>query len=137
MKKLSLTIIILALILSSCNAMPWSCASQSKPYFEEVQGKLDEWQDAFEIANSTPRMSLAGPLGELQKIKRDTGNLEYPECALKVQNNIINAMEETIDGFLAFMSDDADTVVNQHFKMMNVYLGWAADEMEKINNGEE
>ena len=43
---------------------------------DELEGFTEEWDDAFEIATSTSRISLAGPVAVLQEIKRNTADVE-------------------------------------------------------------
>jgi hypothetical protein len=88
--------------------------------------------DAFSIANATPRISLDGPLGELQEIRRDTVRIQVPACLENAQEILVGSMETTIDGFIAFMNQESDTEVTMHFVNAGSQLGLALDEIEAI-----
>ena len=73
--------------------------------------------DAFNIANSTSRIALSGPVSQMQAIKQEAGRLEYPQCLETAQNNLLYSMDENIAAFLSFMQQDSDDVVSSHFRL--------------------
>lgn len=91
------------------------CVDLAEDYLDETDEIFDRWFDAIEIADSTPRMSLAGPVGELQAIRRETENLEYPNCAARVRRSLISMMDHTIEAFLLFMRDESESRINVEF----------------------
>lgn len=104
MKKILIPFALLLLALTACGSKP--CSEQAAEYLDQSQDMLERWDDANAIAGSTARMSLAGPLADLQEIRRDADDLEHPECANEVHDSMINFMDLTIDSYLSFMSDD-------------------------------
>lgn len=91
------------------------CVDLALEYLLTAEDLLDRWDDAVAIADSTGRIALAGPVGELQTIRRELGNLDPPECAATVHNTAVDMMENTIDGFLLFMQQESDSQVNSAF----------------------
>jgi len=92
-----------------------SCYEQSQSFISQLDAQTTAWDDAIAIANSTSRISLSGPISNLQNIRREVSNLDYPVCAQFVYQHALEYMNSTIEGFLSFMSDDPDSVVNKHF----------------------
>ena len=72
----------------------------------DLMGKYaQEWDDAVTLATNSSRISLAGPVGQLQRIRRDVQGQAWPECARRAQSALVEAMDYTIDGFTGFMGD--------------------------------
>ena len=106
---------------------------QNKRAFEKAINTLmalySKWQDAEKIANVTARIALAGPVGDLQQIKRDADALEVPECMAQTKNKLTRAMGFKINNFLFFMENisikpDMEGVIN---------LARKIDEAKKID----
>lgn len=65
-----------------------------------------EWVDAEELARSTPRIALAGPVASLQAFKRQAAELRVPACLDAAHRALARLTAGTADGALAFMSRD-------------------------------
>lgn len=91
------------------------CADQAADYLAELDDLRARWMDALEIADSTARMSLAGPVGELQDIRREIGALEGPECARMAGAALYMHADAAIDGFLLFMQDEPESQIDAKF----------------------
>lgn len=65
-----------------------------------------KWADAATLADSSPRVSLAGPIARLQEVRRETAQLVLPECLSEARQILVNAMDKTIEGFLSFLRND-------------------------------
>lgn len=127
MKKLLFISLLIGLLFSVSCAAP-TCEEQTVDYRAAVDDIVERWDDAAEIANSTARMSLSGPLGELQDIKRDTGDIEVPECAADAHAALIDYQETIIDSFLAFMGQEDDETVSRLFSRASDKLTtWAVE----------
>jgi|CXWK01.1.fsa_nt_gi hypothetical protein len=90
-------------------------ADQAADYLAELAALRQRWLDALEIADSTARISLAGPVGELQAIRREIGALEGPACAQGAGAALYIHSEAVIDGFLLFMQDEPESQINAKF----------------------
>ena len=98
------------------------CAEQAKEYLEELERLEEQWFDAVEVADSTSRISLSGPVGELQTIKREIEELEGPECASGAGNALFRHAEYVIEGFLLFMQDEPESLIESEFNKATTSL---------------
>lgn len=75
------------------------------------------WQDALRVADSTARVSLAGPVAELQKIRRDAAPLTVPPCLDSGKAALLSAMDLSVNGFITFMQNkyDAGSAIAQPY----------------------
>lgn len=96
---------------------------------EEVSNQISEmgtiWEkydDAIDLASSTSRISLSQPINNLQEIKREMSNLEVAECLIRAKDFSVISMENTIDGFLAFIADEPDSIVAGYFSDSTFYI---------------
>jgi hypothetical protein len=107
------------LLLVFCVALTSCVGSRCnvEEYNAAVEPLLEEWDDAVSIANQTPRGSLAGVIPGLQEIRRSTENLEIEECFEDAHSFLVKYMDYTIDGFIAFMGQEDDSVVSQKFDL--------------------
>jgi len=101
---------------------------QVDTYLDELDYTLEEWDDTYSIAKTTPRASLAPIIGELQDIKRNVRRIEKPECAEYISGIVVVAMESDIDALLSFLGKDSDSIVTR--KMNGAKKAW------EIVNGE-
>lgn len=92
-----------------------TCAEQASDFLSPLGGILGRWQDAIEIANSTARVSLDGPVANLQAIRREVDELEAPSCASQAKSALISSMDHVIEGFLTFMQDPDDDRISDEF----------------------
>lgn len=92
------------------------CADQAVDYLADLKTLQARWMDALEIADSTSRISLAGPVGELQAIRREIGALEGPDCARAAGAALYIHSEAVIDGFLLFMQDEPESQIDAKFE---------------------
>lgn len=74
-----------------------------------VDALMARWDDAAQVAGSTARVSLSGPVAQLQAIRRETQALVVPPCLERGKAEMIKGMEAKIDGVLGFMSGSGAT----------------------------
>lgn len=117
-----LSIIILAVLgLAGAGAvamgvpLPFSCQSQSKTFLAEVEPLARAWDDAANLADSTPRMSLPPQIDKLQALRRQAQDLDAPTCAAPVKMHLIATMDHTINGFVAFLAQKPELEVTNLF----------------------
>lgn len=132
MKNSKLFILFFVLASLLLNACGTSCDIET--YQEMVKPQIDKWQDAYQIANQTPRVSLASEIANLQEIKRDTESLEISECTIELHANLVQSMDFTIQGFLAFLGQDTDENVNYYFRQSDYYLEQYTKAIDEIKN---
>lgn len=71
----------------------------------EIQALAQKWDDANQLASSTPRVALAGPVGSLQSVKRETQALNVTGCLVAPHEALVTSMNKTIEAYLDFMGD--------------------------------
>ncbi len=152
MKKVS--VVLLVLVLVGCGApvavkieptsvptpVPTSlpCSLQAAEYVGEVQGIVQEWDDANSLAGSTPRASLATQIAALQEIRRRADAFEHPGCADKPHSYLMAYMTSVIDAYLAFLAnEESDTEIQNRFKGAENMLTIWAEEFGKLRDGLE
>lgn len=62
-----------------------------------------EWSDASTVATSTARIALSQPVSRLQEIKRNLSEQKYQGCAESTRLLYLDAMNTSINSYLAFM----------------------------------
>lgn len=77
---------------------------QSLKRFDDVVAR---WVDADKVAGSAARISLAQPVAALQALHREAGQLQAPPCLALGKDDLVQAMRESVDGYLAFMVNSA------------------------------
>jgi len=90
---------------------------QSENYSATVLPLLEEWDDAVSVASQTPRIGLPNVIPNLQEIKRRASQLEAEGCFAEAHPFLIEHMEYTIKGFLAFMGQESDSLVQEKFTL--------------------
>lgn len=91
------------------------------------------YDDAYNIAASTARISLAQPVAELQKIQREAEKIEVPACMETVKNELVLSIDSAVKGFLAFMQEESDSSVRSLMDLSVDHMGNFNDEMDKVN----
>jgi hypothetical protein len=112
------------------------CYVQSSEFATKLQTYFDDWDDANSVAGSTSRIALSGPLMQLQTIRREVSDMVAPNCSAGVQLMMINYMDKVIDSYLAFMSQESDSVVTQKMQDANKLMNVFVVEFTKLKNGE-
>lgn len=91
---------------------------------------LDEWRDAYALASSSSRLSLAQPISMLQEINRRLKKIEPVPCAAGTHYLFIAATESVIEGFLAFMANKSDSEVKAHLETASFMIKALMEEDE-------
>lgn len=111
------------------------CARKSTAYVTEVKKILPRWDDANSLAGSTSRIALSPAIASLQSIRGDVAGLAYPVCADEAHSYLVAYMDETIDGYLYFMSDKTDSEIEQKFSQADNFLTVFLKEFSEIDSG--
>lgn len=99
---------------------------------DAMYGAIDEFNDAYDVANNTPRISLSSPINQLQSIRRDANDIEVPACLKNGKKLLTGYMQTVIDGFVAFMGQASDYEITLIFLNASSQLGTAEDEFDSI-----
>ena len=84
-------------------ATPAPCLDQ--PTRTQLDALLARYDDAYTLAENTPRMQLAAIIADLQAVQRDAAALAVPAC-LAGYPALLDAMEAALTGFTAFLVDE-------------------------------
>lgn len=106
----------------------------AKEYRDEVAPVLERWRDAFQIASEAPRISLPAPIADLQAAKRDFEAIAAHECLESARKSIVDGMNYTIDGFIAFLGRGPDEDVSRSFEMADTLLDGGLKEVLRLSN---
>lgn len=91
------------------------CATEARAFIDTAKPMAERWDDAAKLAGSTSRMSLAPQIASMQAIRRDAQALEAPPCAEQSKQYLLEAMDKTIDAYIAFLGQQPDTIVQASF----------------------
>ncbi|OGO69849.1 MAG: hypothetical protein A2Z49_09600 [Chloroflexi bacterium RBG_19FT_COMBO_56_12] len=136
LKKLIVVFLVMALL--AAGAFAWyyfygPCGTlKAKAAINQTQAIVNRWLDAEQIAGSTSRIALAGPLSELQSIKQDMTSLKVPPCLERAQAFIVDSMERTIGAYLLFMQNEPDNKIKEAFSEATHSLGNYTAELNAI-----
>lgn len=96
--------------------------------FEVLLPLRDRFKTTNELAGSTARIALAGPVGRLQDIHVEAKRFEpQTQCGRDVHLNLLSGMERTIKGYLGFMQQDESQAM--------IMLGQARSAMSAVDRG--
>lgn len=81
--------------------------------------KLDDlysrWIDVNNLAASTSRIALSGPIATMQSIRQETENTKVPGCLVDSRDFLALAMDWSIKGYLAFAGQETDATITRYF----------------------
>lgn len=77
---------------------------EPRAYLEQRDLLVNEWEDAYDLASSTPRFDLVPMIADLQDIKQRTEALELNGKYEGSHDILVGSMEISIMGFDLFMS---------------------------------
>lgn len=83
-----------------------TCSEEAADFAVAASALLDEWDDTNELADSTARIALSGPVSDLQDIKQRASALDAPDCAAGVKDTLLGYMDIQTDVYLTFMAED-------------------------------
>lgn len=131
-------LVVILLLLTSCGvpglAEPTpTCQQQAAPALAEIQSAARAWDDANALAGQTPRSSLAAQIETLQAVRRKVEDIAVPDCAAAVKRALVESMEATITGYIAFLGQKADSTVQASFKTANEKMALFGQEVVKLS----
>lgn len=111
---------------------PDPCFGALPNFFDRIEPMAREWDDANKLAGQTSRISLAPQIAALQRLRRQAQDLAVPDCATAAKNHLVDSMDLTIEGYLAFMGQKDDATVSLEFKMANNALQAFENELDRL-----
>lgn len=98
-----------------------------------IQPKAQEWDDANKLASSTPRISLAAQIQNLQRIRRESAALSVPACGSFARTLMVSYMDATINGYIDFLGQG--TQANTLFAQAKTLIDAFNVELKKVTVG--
>ncbi len=132
MKHFIFLVVIVAVIVSGCAAAGPCATDKVQASSKQLLNLINQWQDAYNIARSTSRIGLAAPVQSLQALRREVEALEVPPCLTAARGYLVQHMNRIVDGFLSFMAQQDDAVVQAKFDQADAALTQYTDEMNRI-----
>ncbi len=120
-----MTRFIYAFLLLSLSTLA-ACAPTAEPpcgvlaadFITEFDPLIERFYDAALIADSSPRMSLPGPVADLQAIRRELDAIDTDlPCARSVQQPALTYMDHIIEGIILFMRDEPKVKITNEIKI--------------------
>lgn len=110
-----------------------TCVVLSAPFLAEIQPLAREWDDASALAGQTPRSALAQQIESLQAVRRKAQDVQAPDCAAAVKTALVESMEATITGYIAFLGQKPDREVNDSFAQASERMQAFTAELGRMN----
>jgi len=107
-------------------------AADERSYTESLAAltaATTKFDDALKVAQSSSRISLAGPVGQLQTAMRETESLKVHTCLAEAQDVGVKRMKELLELFFVFMRNGSEVTQKSHAQAADKYL-W--DYMAKV-----
>jgi len=95
---------------------PGCPADGAAEYLNEWGRITAEWDDLIELAGSTPRVNLPPLVQQMQGLRREQVGLDAPCAEAEALTEAsVEQMDAIIEGYLAFIRQESDSTVEQHF----------------------
>ena len=85
----------------------------------------------YKIAEATPRIALAGPITDLQDLKREIQLTQVPACMGGAKSELVQVVDNSIQGLVAFMGQD-DTMTDFYINESTNHIAEFRTQMELV-----
>lgn len=103
-----------------------------RPFLFAASSSMEKFQDASERASATSRIALSPVVGEMQEVRREYKALVAPLCVQRLQVLVEKAMDAEIAGYLDFMAQRSDVVVQASLKVAELSWKDALNEYQEV-----
>ena len=83
--------------------IPPCTTNDGKKVYDLLVQFAQEWDDAAQLVNNTPRTTLAPQIARMQEVRRKVQAQAWPRCGQAAYTLLVEAMDQTIDGAIAFL----------------------------------
>lgn len=118
--------------LYSGSITPASCAQANPEFMVTFRAIKAEWNDTLSLAQKTPIIGMAGPIADLQAIKRKMEALGAPSCAVQVRQSMLTSMTVTIDVLIQAMTERDESILAASFSQAIALSATAAVDIEGL-----
>ena len=99
-----------------------------------IKATMVKYQDAIQLAASTSRIALSGPVSNMQGLKREADLIIVPACMSKSKEFLIQGMNASIQHFLDFMQQkSSSTEQEESAKNIKAYFDNASEAQDLCN----
>jgi hypothetical protein len=112
------------------------CQSDTQDYLDQVRPLMVEFSDTMQIANSTARIALGPIIQDMQRIRREVSNIQAPSCAQHASGLLISGMDGVVEGFIDFMGDTSDSVVERELSQGLTDMNNGLDQLIALASGQ-
>ena len=96
------------------------CYEEFKYLIENAPPIIEEWKDEFAVTMDTSKELLPGRIENMRRIKKDMEAVLPVSCPHVDPENhygdIALSMDEIIKGYTAYLADEPQSVINEHFQ---------------------
>jgi hypothetical protein len=113
-------VLIISLLISGCGN-PYT-SKEANEYLNQSFKPYSNFMDKYMLADSTPRMSLIPVITDMQNYKIEYSEIETPkkfDDLEEAKGLCIQGMENAIQGFIAFQTQEDDDKVMSYFQASN------------------
>jgi hypothetical protein len=93
-----------------------SCYVQSQAYLTDFTPLFSQWNEANQNVQSLNKNDLEIAEFSMESIREQIGALTPPRCARKAQTLILSYMDNTLDGYNAFISSEPEGTVKSYIE---------------------
>ena len=101
-------------------------------YLSQVQPIAQEWDDAANLASSTPRMSLPIQIARLQEVRRKAQVVIVYDCTRPAHEALLGAMDRTIVAYTDFLAQKPEKDVQDRFTAAADLMKTFTKEMQQL-----
>lgn len=100
-----------------------------------IKATMVKYQDALQLAASTSRIALSGPVAAMQALKREADLIAVPMCMSNSKEFLIQGMNASIQHFLDFMQQKSSgTEQEESAANIKAYFDNARTAQDLCNN---
>lgn len=150
-KRTGLVVVIIVVVIAVLAFAGWRVvvAQQEAAQFEhdygacgvivvaQATGELgdvfDRYTDVLTLAEATGRGALSPVVSDMQDLKQEADRVDTPACLEAAQADLVLSMDAAINGFISFMAQDKQSVINAHFAAATTSLSSYTDEIVRVN----
>lgn len=101
--------------------MPVECPEEAvAQYLSDLDRLIVQWDDGVRLAGATSRIALSPVVNTLQTLRRDAASLTPPACAQYLHEVQALFMDYIVEGLLAFMEHEEQSVLEENFHAARV-----------------
>lgn len=126
MRMIILALMLVSVVVAGCGSGGDGGGSAAPVVITEASNKVaydkaalpfndiySRWKSAETLASASARISLSGPVMNMQNIKHEADALVVSKCMLTAKANLSAGMDSIINGYIAFMGQ------NSYYVLMN------------------